>query len=130
MDTYQTGSGTGQISLKVDITTFAAAASRAIVIDLNSTAPGREVAKSDNVTGDIPTENIGRAADLQNLRLNINSQVQFWGDEAQRKSQFEDLGVKYVVDGGTDGEKTYADPEIDVDAEYTLARISKSIDLK
>lgn len=130
MSTYQTGNGTGQISLKVDITTFAAAASRAIVIDLNSTAPGREVAKSNTVTGDIPTEKIGRAVDLQNLRLNIITEVQFWGDAAQRKSQFEELGTKYVVDGGTDGEKTYADPEIDVDADYTLAIVSKSIDLK
>jgi hypothetical protein len=129
MSTYQAGNATGQVSLTVDISTVGLAASRAITIDLNSSNPGKPVAHSENATGDIYTKEIGQAAALQNLRLSVVTQVDFWGDDAERKSQFDSLGAKYVLDGGTGGEQTYADPEVDVDASYRVAMVSKSIDL-
>ena len=130
MSTYQTGNGTGQISLAVDISTIGLAASRAITINLNNTDPGKPVAHSENATGDIPTQSIGQAAVLQGLRISVVTQVSFWGDDAQRKAQYNSLTATYTLDGGTDGEKTYNDPKITVDAGFNVAIVNKNIDLQ
>ena len=129
MSTYQTGNGSQQINFAVDISTVGLAASRAITINLDSPAPGKPIAHSDNATGDIDAKDIGPAVELQGLRLSTVTRVDFWGSDEQRKAQYNSLSAKYILDGGNDGNKIYNDPKITVDAGYNVAIVSKNIDL-
>jgi hypothetical protein len=130
MSTYQTGNGTGQISLKVNISVEAAASSKAILTDLTSPKPGKEVAHSNDANGDIDTTNIGQGAAVAGSRLSTFTELELWGNTVEeRKAQYENLSATYTLDGGASGKQTYANPIKTVDDEYTIALLHKPIDL-
>lgn len=128
MDTYRIGNDQQHIRLALDVNTIGLAASRAIVIQTNphSQVP---VAHSMNATGDIFLTGIGTSATLQNKRLSIFTQVNLWGNDNQRRDQYNNISTIYSLEGGSEGQKTFNSPMINVDQNYNVVFILKYIDL-
>jgi hypothetical protein len=130
MDTYKVGNTLDQIKLEVDISTFGLAASRAILVDLNSPAPGISVASSQDATGDIGKTEIGKAKNIKNRRLSIFTKIDLLGDDvAARKLESENLTGKYTLDGGPNGSEVFGTPIKTVDDEFLTVFLHKPIDL-
>jgi hypothetical protein len=129
MDSYKAGSGPQQIVLTVDIDTFGLAATRAVVVDMQSTDPGNTVAVSDNATGDIPPAPIGSADSLKGKRLSVFTKIDLLGDEASRKKEIKRLSGTYILDNGIDGHKVFGKPEKIVTDDLFTVFLHKKIDL-
>jgi hypothetical protein len=130
MNTYNTGTGTQPIQLMADISTLALAASRAILVDLNSGAQGVSVAQSKNATGDIPLTPIGLPSIISKKRLSIFTKIDIAGsDLPTRKREYEGITANYVLSQGIDGEKSFSNPEKTVDANFVNAMVIMHIDL-
>ena len=100
---YDVGIDTSQISLMVDIDTVGLAATRAIVLDLNTTDPAKPVGHSENATGDIREVSIGTGKQLKNKLLSVLTKIDLIGDADANKKESERLSGKYYLDGGKDG---------------------------
>jgi hypothetical protein len=131
MDTYNVGNGSQQISLTADIDTRGLAASRAIVVDLNSTAAGKPVAHSIDATGDISLKQIGSAFSLKGKRLSVFTKIDLLGDDKDtRKKEYERLGGTYTVSGGPDGSQAFTNPtKTLIDENYLSLFVNQLIDL-
>lgn len=129
MSTYRVGKGQQQIKLSVDITTIGLAASRAIVVDLNSNDPALPVAHSDNATGDIAQTKIGTAKSLKNKRLSVLTKIDLIGSIAEKKKESERLTGKYILDDGIDGHQIFDDPDKIVADDFSVVILYKEIDL-
>jgi hypothetical protein len=130
MHTYNLGSGVQPIQLMVDISTLGLAASRAILVEVNSSMPGVSVAHSNDATGDIPATGIGAPVNLKNKRLSIFTKVDIIGDELEtRKKEFEGITARYTLSNGPDGEVVFSDPQKTIDQNYFSALIHQHIDL-
>jgi hypothetical protein len=130
MQTYTVGSGTASIQLKVDISTLGLAASRAIVVDLHSSAPGVSVAHSNDATGDIQDTSIGLPENLKVRRLSIYTKVDITGNNLElRKKEYEEISASYVLSNGEDGLVIYKEPHKNVDENYQVAMVIQHIDL-
>jgi len=129
MSTYKVGIQSQQIKLSVDINTFGLAASRAIVLDMASTAPGITVAKSQNATGDIPRKNIGTAVMLANKRLSILSKIDLVGSDEDNELEAGRVGAKYILDDGEEGHIEFDDPVKKIAADFSTVILFKVIDL-
>ncbi len=130
MDTYNVGNGPQQISLAVDISTIGLAATRATVGKPN-TQPVT-VATSKDVTGDIPTTDIGSANSLNGGTLVIATLIdlRIIGDETARKKEYERIGGTYTLNKGLDGLKNYPKPDSKVHAdEYKTVVLVKQFKL-
>src|SRR5687768_5201823 len=110
MDTYQTGTGTQDINLTVDITTIGFAATRAITIDLSSDAPGIPVGNSGDASGDINDKPIGSASSLAGRRLSVLTRIDLFGSLEERKAEFERIVANYKLENGEEGDKVFDDP--------------------
>ena len=129
MDKYKAGNGTKHVKLTVDINTLGLAASRAIVIDLNSPAPGKSVAQSIDATGDIPKKAIGSAKSLQGKRLSVLTKIDLLGSDDERKKESERITAKYILDDGADGHVEFDKPTKTVHNNFTTVFLHKPIDL-
>lgn len=130
MDTYNTGTGTQQISLAVDIDTIGLAASRAIVVDVIA-GTGVSVAHSVDATGDIALVAIGSAGSLQGKRLTIFTRIDLLGpDIGERKKEFNRLSGSYSLNGGQGGNQNYKSLDKSaIDSSYVTIILNESIDL-
>ena len=130
MDTYQTGSDSTPIALTVDITTIGLAATRAIVVNMNSTDSGISVAQSEDATGDIPGKDIGKPETLKNKRLTVFTRIDLTGNDLPaRKQEFARITASYTLSNGTDGEKKFDAPTRTTDANYLIIFLQENIDL-
>ena len=129
MDTYQVGNGTQEIDLAVDIDTFGLAASRAIVLDLNSSDPAVTVGVSSNATGDIEEKEIGTADSLKGKRLSILTKIDLIGDQASNTAESERLAGIYSLNNGAEGFKVFDTPEKTVAADFSSVVLFQIIDL-
>jgi hypothetical protein len=130
METYTVGSGQKTIQLTADISTLGLAASRAILVDLNTGAPGISVAHSNDATGDIAVSEIGPQQGLKGKRLSIYTKVDLTGNDMEsRKKEFEEIAASYELTNGDSGQKTFSNPQKTVDDLYQVAMIIKHIDL-
>jgi hypothetical protein len=129
METYETGNSEQQISLAVDISTFALAASSASIKIVDQPTAGISVAQSENASGDISTQPIGKASDIQNKRLTILTKIDLIGSLEDRKNAFDDIDATYTLSGGPNGLQTYVDPLKSVDEDFTTVLLAKPIDL-
>jgi len=130
MHTYNLGSGTQPIQLTVDVSTLGLAATRAILVDVNSTSPGVSVAQSIDATGDISITGIGLPDILKNKRLSIFTKVNLTGtDPDSRKKEFDGITATYVIANGADGQLTVSDPQKTVDDNFLSAMVIQHIDL-
>ncbi len=112
-----------------DIDTIGLAASRAIIIDINSPGPGSPVAHSENATGDIAQKEIGNADAVKNKRLSILTKIDLIGDLEARKTESKRLTGKYTLSGGEDGLKEFNDPIKTVHDNFSTVFLHKPIDL-
>ncbi|MEP7239038.1 MAG: hypothetical protein ABI685_14260 [Ferruginibacter sp.] len=129
MSTYNVGKGSQQIRLAVDIDTIGLAASRAIVVDLNSTDPAVPVAHSDNATGDIAQKQIGKPKALKAKRLSVLTKIDLIGSEDERKKESERISAKYILDDGKDGHVVFDDGVKVVADDFTTVILFKQVDL-
>jgi hypothetical protein len=129
METYETGNSEQQISLAVDISTFALAASSATIKIVDPPTVGIPVAQSEDASGDINTQVIGKASDIQNKRLTILTKIDLIGSLEDRKNAFDDIDATYTLNGGPNGLQTYVDPLKSVDDDFTTVLLAKPIDL-
>lgn len=130
MEQYNVGTGNEAIFLAVDISTLGLAASRAILVDVASSAPGTSVASSHDASGDIPSVLIGKAADIRNRRLTIVTKVDLIGkDYETRKKEFEQMTAKYDLKSGLGAEARFTNPEKKSDAEFQTGYLYMHIDL-
>jgi hypothetical protein len=130
MHTYTLGTGTEPIRLSVDISTLALAASRVLLVDLNSTSPGVSLALSADASGDILLTDIGLPETLRNKRLSIFTKVDITGsDPVERKKEFDGIQATCVISNGAGGEVTFSDPQKTVDDNYLSAMVIQLIDL-
>jgi hypothetical protein len=130
MKKYTVGSGQKAIQLTADISTLGLAASRAILVDLNSTSSGVSVAHSNDATGDIPVSEIGLPDDLKGKRLSIFTKVDITGNDVEsRKKEFEEISASYELSNGDSGQVTFSDPQKTVDDNFLFAMVIKHIDL-
>ena len=111
METYNTGNGSQQISLTVDITTIGLAASRAIVGEPGSGNPPVSVGHSMDATGDISLTDIGAASTLAGKTLNVMTSIDLSivGDENERKAEVKRIQSTVILDNGIDGYKKFTD---------------------
>lgn len=117
MNAYKVGNGNNQIRLAVDVTTTGMAATRAFILGAPPAYQATDVAASADATGDIVQTKIGQASDLQNKTLSVITKIHITGSDINsRKSEFNSLSAKYVLDNGTEGHKEFAgeDNKIDV----------------
>jgi hypothetical protein len=128
-DTYQTGQSNSSIKMIVDIDTFGLAATRAIVVDLSSTAPGVSVGVSSDATGDIKERSIGISKDLSGKQLSIFTKIDLLGSEADNKKEAERLTGRYFLSGGTEENKMFDSPEKGVAQDFSSVVLLKLIDL-
>ena len=130
MSTYQVGDGPTQIKLAVDLDTVGLAASRALVLDLNSSDPSITVGKSLDATGDIPRKDIGTAASLKNKRLSILTKIDLIaGSTADKKRESERLTMKYILEDGSQGHAAFTDPDKIVADDFSTVILFKEVDL-
>lgn len=130
MSTYQVGNGTQQIKLAVDVADIIGlAASRAIVVDLNSSDPSITVAKSLDAAGDIPRKDIGTAISLKNKRLSVLTKIDLIGSLEDRKKEAEKASAKYIFDDGDEGHTVFNDPEKTIADDFTTVVLFKEVDL-
>jgi hypothetical protein len=129
MSTYDVGKGSQQIRLAVDIDTIGLAASRAIIVDLNSADPAKPVAHSENATGDIAQKQIGTAKGLKNKRLSILTKIDLIGDPGDLKKECERITGKYILDDGKEGHVVFNDPQKVVADDFSTVILFKQIDL-
>lgn len=130
MEQYQTGTGTQNILLTVDISTLGLAATRAILVDLNSSATGISVASSHDASGDIPSTSIGKAGDICNRRLSIITKIDLLGDDAaSRQREFENLRASYEIRNGAAGVGEFTKPEKKADVDFKTGYLYMHIDL-
>jgi hypothetical protein len=130
MDTYQVGNGAQEIKLAVDINTLGLAASRAIVLDLSSPAPGVTVGVSSNATGDILERGIGAADSLKNKRLSILTKIDLiGGDPTANRAESERLTGAYILNHGAQGIKVFDTPQKTVADDFSSVVLFQIIDL-
>ena len=129
MSTYQVGNAPTQIKLAVDLDTVGLAASRAIVIDLNSNDPSITVGKSINATGDIPRRDIGTASSLQGRRLTIISKIDLIGSAAFIRKEAQRLSAKYILEDGVKGTVAFTDPDKTISDDSSSVVLFIQIDL-
>jgi hypothetical protein len=129
MSTYKVGNGNKQITLAADINTFGLAASRAIILDINTTDPEITVGNSVDATGDISRTDIGTCDTINGKRLSIMTKIDLIGDLEARKKNAESTGAKYFLDEGADGHKSFSDPLKEVSQDFTTVILFKTIDL-
>lgn len=130
MEQYQTGTGDEIILLTVDISTLGLAASKAILVDLNSPATGVSVASSHDASGDISSVAIGKAADICQRRLSVITKIDLPGaDAAARQREFETLKARYTMSKAALGAAEFKNPEKKADAGFNTAYLYMHIDL-
>lgn len=131
MNTYLVGNSAQPIILKVEVSTLGLAATRAILVDLNSSASGVSVGQSDDATGDIASSGIGTPLTIVNKRLSVFTRIDFsGGDTETRKLQFEQSKIHVALDNGTEGLKQFSDPEKTANEAFTSCFLTLHIDLK
>lgn len=126
---YDVGKDPNRISLMVDIDTIGLAASRAIVVDLQTEDPAKPVGHSENATGDIMEKDIGPAKELKGKLLSILTKIDLIGDMETNKKECARLTVKYYLDGGQDGYIYFDDPRKTVAADFSRVILNMEIDL-
>ena len=126
---YSAGKDQNRISLMVDIDTIGLAATRAIVVDLQTEDPAEAVGHSENATGDIPEKDIGTAKKLKGKLLSILTKIDLIGDEEANKKECARLAGKYYLDGGKDGYVYFDDPRKTVAADFSRVILNMEIDL-
>ncbi|PZF74459.1 hypothetical protein [Taibaiella soli] len=128
MDKYQTGNGTQQVKLAVDITTTGMAATRAFTLTDTTTT---SVAASSDATGDIRQTTIGTAASIQGSTLSITTKIHITGKDINaRQAEFNGLKALYVLDNGQQGHAEYSfDFKNDIYGDYTDVELYKNISL-
>jgi hypothetical protein len=129
MSTYKIGNGPKQITLAVDVDSFGLAASRAIIVDVNTDDPVITAGHSVDATGDIARTDIGRCDALQNKRLSIMSKIDLIGSLETRKKEAARLSAKYILDEGAEGSKSFSDGEKIIADDVTTVILYKEIDL-
>jgi hypothetical protein len=130
METYRVGNGTTQISMSADISTISLAASRALVVDLNSSDPGKPVGHSADATGDISKREIGTADALRGQRLSIFTRIDILGSSPEeRKKEYERATGYYTLSGGTDGDRIFNSPDKSANTDYSTMILHQLIDL-
>jgi hypothetical protein len=130
METYPVGNGAIQISMSADISTISLAASRALVVDLNSSDPGKPVGHSADATGDISKTGIGTAAALRGLRLSIFTRIDVLGSSLEeRKKEYDRATGYYSLSGGTNGDTNFNTPDKSANADYSTMILHQLIDL-
>jgi len=108
INTYNIGTGTGQITLEVDISTVGLAATQAIVIKVSGDDDGTKVASSDDATGNIPSQPIGDFDLLKGKRLTVFTKISLTdSDPVARANQAAATSGIYILDGGDGGTQTY-----------------------
>ncbi len=131
MSTYNVGNGLLQIKLKVDISTLGLAATRAIMIDLNTNAPAVSIAHSSDASGDIGSKEIGLPNLILNKRIAIISRIHLLeidgGDSLQTQSR--NILAEYILDGGTNGRARFNESSKAVSADYSIVILYCEIDL-
>jgi len=129
MNDYNVGNGLDTIQLTVDINTVGLAATRAIVIKVNSTDPGTSVAHSNDATGDVQRQPINKIP-LKGMRLSVFTKIDITGaDKETRKKEYERLTGKYVLEGSADGMKSFTEPIKTSDSNFKTAFLHMPIDL-
>lgn len=126
---YDVGKDKNEISLMVDIDTIGLAATRAIIVDLNTNDPADPVAHSENATGDIAEKNIGSAKKIKGKLLSILTKIDLIGDADSNKKESERLSGKYYLDGGDDGYIYFDVPRKRVAADFSRVILNMEIDL-
>lgn len=107
-NTYNIGSGSGQITLEADISTVGLAATQAIVLKVSGNDDGTKVASSTDATGNIPSQPIGDSNSLKGMRLTVFTKISLTdSDPAVRATQAASVSGIYIVDGGDGGTQTY-----------------------
>jgi hypothetical protein len=129
MSTYKVGNGPKQITLAADIDTFGLAASRAIIVDIDTNEPALTVGLSVDATGDISNTDLGACDSLKDKRLSIMTKIDLIGDLDTRRKEADRLGAKYILDEGPEGLKSFADPVKVVSDDVTSVILFKEIDL-
>jgi hypothetical protein len=129
MSTYKIGNGSKQITLAVDIDSFGLAASRAILVDVNTNDPEVTVGHSADATGDIARTDIGLCDALKNKRLSIMTKIDLIGSPGNRKKEADRLSGKYILDDGAEGTKSFSDAEKIISDDVTTVILYKEIDL-
>jgi len=132
MDIYETGSGTQQIRLAVDISSNGIVTTRGFLITTvaRTAIPG---CASKDATGDIIQMPIGQASGLQgNELLIVTNILLFWPDEDTRRIEFEKITARYVLDDGEEGHKEFPGEDLKVNAlgNFTEIWLHKTIKLK
>ena len=128
MSTYKIGNGSKQITLAVDIDSFGLAASRAIIVDLNTNDPVITVGHSVDATGDITRTDIGLCDSLKNKRLSIMTKIDLIGSLDSRKKEAARLNAKYILDEGVEGSKSFSDAEKIISDDVTTVILYKEVD--
>lgn len=131
MDSYQTGSGTQQVRLAIDITSNGIATTRGFLITATNRAaiPG---CASQDATGDIIQMPIGQALGLKgNKLLLVTNILLFWQDVDTREVEFDKITARYVMDDGEDGHKEFpiADLKVNALGNFTEIWLHKTINL-
>ena len=126
---YNLGKDSNEIKFMVDLDSTGLAATRAIVIDLNSSDPAEAVAHSENATGDIAEKIIGDGKKLKGKMLSVLTKIDLVGDVAANKKECERLSAKYYLDGGADGHIYFNDPRKRVAADFSRVVLNMEIDL-
>jgi hypothetical protein len=129
MITYNVGNSTKQIKLTVEIDTVGLAASRASLLDLNSTDPSTSVAHSGNATGDIPQTNIGQANKIKNMQLSVLTKIDLIGDLDFRKKESARITGSYELENGQEGHMIFGEPEKVVSDDFVTVFLLMEINL-
>ena len=129
MSTYRVGSGSKQITFETDINTFGLAASRAIVLNIQTNEPEITVGHSVNATGDIARKDIGTCDFLVGKRLSIMTKIDLLDDLPQRKKEAERLNAKYILDEGPDGLLSVSDPMKVISKDFKTVILYREFDL-
>lgn len=130
MSSYKTGTTSPNISLGVDIDTIGIAATRASKRLTGSADSGVAVAHSENATGDITNSDIGDAMSLSGSTLTVATFINLFGNQEERKAEFDKLSAIYSFSGGDDGAVEFSPPDLKLhNNDYTRVTLIINIDL-
>ncbi len=129
MSTYQVGEGIGDILLEVDVNTIGLAASRAIILIVNSIDPSNAVAHSENASGDIAKTPIGKADKIKGKRLSILTKVNLLQSIIENKIEANRASVTYLLNNGLNGKQIYSNPTKAISSDNSTIVFSQNIDL-
>ena len=130
MSSYKTGTTAQNISLDVDVNTVGTAATRVSKRPTGSSGGGIPVAQSVDATGDVIKAHLGGAASLIGNTITIATSIDLFGNQDERKNEFERLSAIYSLSGGDEGDKDFSEADLKLhNSDFTKATLIKNVSL-